>query len=289
MTHQATPGTPGKVTGTLLAPGDRLRNWWSGLSRVQKWGFGVLGFALLALSPLFPPPFFDTPGISFGGTMAQFAMVAIIAIGLNVVVGQAGLLDLGYVGFYAVGAYTVALLTSPDSPWNQVGETGAFSEPWAWLACVPLAMAATALAGLILGIPTLRLRGDYLAIVTLGFGEIIRLLADNLSDITNGSRGLNKVAYPHVGESDHLRDGVFSSGNSSGHANYGTWWFWLGLVLMIGILLLVGNLERSRAGRAWVAIREDEDAAEVMGVNTCLLYTSPSPRDGLLSRMPSSA
>ncbi len=110
--------TPGKWSGRLLAPGDGLRGWWAGLSRVQKWGgFGVLGFALLALSPLFPPPpFFDTPGISFGGTMAQFAMVAIIAIGLNVVVGQAGLLDLGYVGFYAVGAYTVALLTSPDSP-----------------------------------------------------------------------------------------------------------------------------------------------------------------------------
>ena len=77
--------------------------------------------ALLALLPLYTPPFLDTPGISFGGTMAQFAMVAIIAIGLNVVVGQAGLLDLGYVGFYAVGAYTVALLTSPDSPWNKVG------------------------------------------------------------------------------------------------------------------------------------------------------------------------
>jgi branched-chain amino acid transport system permease protein len=107
-----------------------------------------------------------------------------------------------------------------------------------------------------------------LAIVTLGFGEIIRLLADNLSDITNGSRGLNKVAYPRVGQTDHLPEGVFSSGNSSGHANYGTWWFWLGLILMVGILLLVGNLERSRAGRAWVAIREDEDAAEVMGVNT---------------------
>jgi branched-chain amino acid transport system permease protein len=256
------------MSNWLLAPGDRLRDWWSGLNRVQKWVFGVLGFALLALSPLFPPPFLDTPGISFGGTMAQFAMVAIIAIGLNVVVGQAGLLDLGYVGFYAVGAYTVALLTSPDSPWNQLSETGAFSNKWAWLACVPIAMAATALAGLILGIPTLRLRGDYLAIVTLGFGEIIRLLADNLSDITNGSRGLNKVAYPRVGESDHLPDGVFSSGNSAGHANYGTWWFWLGLVLMIAILLLVGNLERSRAGRAWVAIREDEDAAEVMGVNT---------------------
>ena len=122
--------------------------------------------------------------------------------------------------------------------------------------------------GLILGTPTLRLRGDYLAIVTLGFGEIIRLLADNLADITNGPRGLNQVAYPSVGQSERLPDGVFSSGNSSGHANYGTWWFWLGIILMAGILLLVGNLERSRVGRAWVAIRDDEDAAEVMGVNT---------------------
>jgi branched-chain amino acid transport system permease protein len=234
----------------------------------MKWVVGAIVFSLVALLPLYTPPFLDTPGISFGGTMAQFAMVAIIAIGLNVVVGQAGLLDLGYVGFYAVGAYTVALLTSPDSPWNQLGDNGFLHKDWAWLACVPLAMAVTAVAGLVLGIPTLRLRGDYLAIVTLGFGEIIRLLADNLSDLTNGARGLNQVAYPRVGETDKLPNGVFSSGNSAGHANYGTWWFWLGLALMIGILLLVGNLERSRVGRAWVAIREDEDAAEVMGVNT---------------------
>ena len=165
--------------------------------------------------------------------MAQFAMVAIIAIGLNVVVGQAGLLDLGYVGFYAVGAYTVALLTSPDSPWNRVGPTGFFSTPWAWLSCVPLAMAITAMAGLILGIPTLRLRGDYLAIVTLGFGEIIRLMADNLADITNGPRGLNEVAFPRLGESDKLPEGLFSNANSTGHANYGTWWFWLGLILIV--------------------------------------------------------
>jgi branched-chain amino acid transport system permease protein len=150
---------------SLLAPGDALRGWWSGLTRFQKWGFGVVGFGLLALLPLNPPHFLDTPGISFGGTLAQFAMVAIIAIGLNVVVGQAGLLDLGYVGFYAVGAYTVALLTSPDSPWNQVGDGGLFTTKWAWLSCVPIAMCVTALAGLILGIPTLRLRGDYLAIV----------------------------------------------------------------------------------------------------------------------------
>jgi branched-chain amino acid transport system permease protein len=251
-----------------MAPGDSLREWWSQLSRVQKWGFGVLGFGALALLPIYTPAFLDTPGISFGGVMAQFAMVAIIAIGLNVVVGQAGLLDLGYVGFYAVGAYTVALLTSPDSPWNRVGSDGWFSEKWAWLACVPIAMAVTALAGLILGIPTLRLRGDYLAIVTLGFGEIIRLLADNLGEVTNGPRGLNEVAFPHVGETAELPRGVFSSGNSTGDANYGTWWFWLGLILILAILLLVGNLERSRVGRAWVAIREDEDAAESMGVNT---------------------
>src|SRR5882762_1192768 len=238
------------VTDKVLAPGDRLREWWDGLPRMQKWAFGFVLFGALALLPLYTPPFLDTPGISFGGTMAQFAMVAIIAIGLNVVVGQAGLLDLGYVGFYAVGAYTVALLTSPDSPWNKLGATGLFSTPWAWLSCVPLAMAFTAVAGLILGFPTLRLRGDY------------------LSDITNGPRGLNRVAFPRLGQSEKLPEGVFSNGNSTGHANYGTWWFWLGLVLIVGILLLVGNLERSRVGRAWVAIREDEDAAEVMGVNT---------------------
>src|SRR3979409_1973904 len=156
------------VTDKVLAPGDRLREWWDGLPRVQKWAFGVVLFGALALLPLYTPAFLDTPGISFGGTMAQFAMVAIIAIGLNVVVGQAGLLDLGYVGFYAVGSYPVARLTSPDSPWKQIGEDGFLSRDWAWLACVPLAMAVTALAGLILGIPTLRLRGDYLAIVTLG-------------------------------------------------------------------------------------------------------------------------
>ena len=251
----------------LAAPGDRLRGWWSDLSRVGKWGFGLVGFAVMALLPIFTPSFLNTPGISFDAVLAQFAMVALIAIGLNVVVGQAGLLDLGYVGFYAVGAYTCALLTSPESPWNQVGPTGFFSQPWAWLSCVPLAIAVTALAGLILGFPTLRLRGDYLAIVTLGFGEIIRLLADNLSDITNGSRGLNQIAFPRLGE-DRVPGGYFSSGNALGNANYGTWWYWLGLILIAVVLLLVGNLERSRVGRAWVAIREDEDAAEVMGVNT---------------------
>jgi branched-chain amino acid transport system permease protein len=255
------------ISAKLARPGDALRHWWDGLTRQGKWVAGAVGFVLVALFPLFPPPFLNTPGISLGGTMAQFAMTALIAIGLNVVVGSAGLLDLGYVGFYAVGAYTVALLTSPASPWNLVGHSALFSPKWAWLSCVPIAVAITAMSGLILGTPTLRLRGDYLAIVTLGFGEIIRLLADNLEDVTNGPRGLPGLAYPRVGE-DRVPGGYFSSGNASGDTNYGTWWFWLGLVLVAVALLIVGNLERSRVGRAWVAIREDEDAAEVMGVNT---------------------
>lgn len=255
------------AANVLAAPGDRLRTWWSDLGRVEKWGFGLVGFVVMALLPIYTPSFINTPGINFDAVMAQFAMVALIAIGLNVVVGQAGLLDLGYVGFYALGAYTVALLTSPDSPWNRVSPNGFLSDKWAWLSCVPIAMAITAMAGLILGIPTLRLRGDYLAIVTLGFGEIIRLVADNLSDITNGSRGLNRIAFPGVGE-DRVPGGYFSSGNALGNSNYGTWWYWLGLILIGVVLLLVGNLERSRVGRAWVAIRDDEDAAEVMGVNT---------------------
>ncbi|MBL1077945.1 branched-chain amino acid ABC transporter permease [Nocardia sp. 2] len=265
---------PTKEKRPMRGVGDSLRGWWDGLSRPQQWLVGIPTLIVLLVLPLFPPPILDTPGYSFGLVMAQFAMFALIALGLNVVVGQAGLLDLGYVGFYAVGAYSVGLLTSPDSPWNKTG--GIFSPEWAWLACVPLAVALTAFSGLILGTPTLRLRGDYLAIVTLGFGEIVRLLADNLGDVTNGSLGLSGIAYPRVGESEELPGGYFSSGNfgdtnSSSlldKANNGVWWYWLAFLLVIIVLLIVGNLERSRVGRAWVAIREDEDAAEIMGVPT---------------------
>ncbi|WP_068269176.1 branched-chain amino acid ABC transporter permease [Aldersonia kunmingensis] len=262
-----TPNVPAADERPRAGVGDAIRSWWDGLARPMQWLVGVPGIIALALLPLFPPPFFDTPAANFGGVMAQFAMYALIAIGLNVVVGQAGLLDLGYVGFYAVGAYTVGLLTSPNSPWNQT-DGGWLNDDWAWLACLPLAVAVTAFSGLLLGTPTLRLRGDYLAIVTLGFGEIVRLLADNLTEVTNGSLGLSGIAYPHIGESEEHPQGVFSSGNVGDPLNSGVWWYWLGMILVIIVLLMVGNLERSRVGRSWVAIREDEDAAEIMGVPT---------------------
>ncbi|MEN0130450.1 MAG: branched-chain amino acid ABC transporter permease [Brevundimonas sp.] len=249
-----------------LSFSDKLRLWWDALARPTQWAIGVPFIVLIALLPVIKPPLLTTVGTDFGSVLAQFGMVALIAIGLNVVVGQTGLLDLGYVGFYAIGAYTVALITSPDSPWNLTDDW--LAQNWAWLFAVPFAIAFTALSGLILGTPTLRLRGDYLAIVTLGFGEIVRLLADNLTNITGGGTGLSRVAYPVAGESETNPTGVFSAGNTSQPLNSGTWWFWVSIVLIIITLLLVGNLERSRVGRAWVAIREDEDAAEIMGVPT---------------------
>jgi branched-chain amino acid transport system permease protein len=263
------PAEPGPAP--KIAVGDRLRRSWNGLSRATQWGVAVPAIALLAILPLWRPGIIDTPAVDLGFVMAQFGMTALLAIGLNVVVGQAGLLDLGYVGFYAVGAYTVGLLTSPSSPWAQNGADGWLTQKWAWLAVLPIAMAMTALSGLLLGSPTLRLRGDYLAIVTLGFGEIVRLLAENLREITNGNQGLRSIAFPELGVTENLRLGVFSAGNAVSapwQPNSGTWWFWVTLVLIVLVLMFVGNLERSRVGRAWVAIREDEDAAEIMGVPT---------------------
>ena len=266
------PTDPAHSTTTGLRPhsgvGDAVRLWWDAQARPTQWALGLPLLIFIALLPILQIPVLTTVGTNFGGVMAQFGMYALIAIGLNVVVGQAGLLDLGYIGFYAIGAYTVALLTSPSSPWNQTGDGGWLSQDWAWLAALPIAVAITALSGLLIGSPTLRLRGDYLAIVTLGFGEIVRLLADNLDGITGGGRGLAQVAYPRAGVSETNPNGVFSAGSGSGALNSGVWWYWLSIVLIVIALLFVGNLERSRVGRSWVAIREDEDAAEIMGVPT---------------------
>jgi branched-chain amino acid transport system permease protein len=185
----------------------------------------------------------DTPGTSFNNVLTdQILVFVLVAIGLNVVVGLAGLLDLGYVGFYAVGAYTTAVVTT--NSWN-----------WPWLASLPLAIVISMISGVLLGTPTLRLRGDYLAIVTLGFGEIIRITANN-TEWLGAARGIQGIKRPpNIGPLE------FSVTDAK------PYWY-LGFTLILLSIFIVRRLMNSRVGRAWDAIREDEDAAELMGVHT---------------------
>jgi len=170
------------------APQFQLGNRFRALPRPAKWLLSALLIAAFYLTPYWPDVpvlgwIINTPGTSFENVLTdQIMMFILVALGLNVVVGFAGLLDLGYVGFYAVGAYTTAVVTS-----------GQFTLPW--IAALPLSVIMAMIAGVILGTPTLRLRGDYLAIVTLGFGEIIRITANN-SDWLGGPRGISKIARP---------------------------------------------------------------------------------------------
>ena len=259
-------GMSAHAAGAALAPGDALRRWWADLGRVQKWGFGVLAFGALALLPLYTPGFLDTP------ESASAAPWPSSPCWPSSPSGSTSSSDRPACWTWATSVSTLSAPTpSPCSPARTVRGTRwaptGFSAKWAWLACVPIAMAATALAGLILGTPTLRLRG-------LPGHRHPRLRRDHPADGGQPLRDHQRSPRPERGGVPARRTErgaarrVFSSGNSSGDANYGTWWFWLGLILIVVILLLVGNLERSRVGRAWVAIREDEDAAEVMGVNT---------------------
>ncbi|MGL5824056.1 MAG: branched-chain amino acid ABC transporter permease [Nocardioides sp.] len=245
----------------------RLRDRWRNAPRAAH-----VGAALAAIAFAFYLPYLNILPFAYvrtdlGPTGSDWASVLflvvvymIVAVGLNVVIGMAGLLDLGYVGFYALGAYSVALFGSPSSPvtiWlaKELGLAEGWAVPFA--ACIPIAIALTMLAGVILGAPTLRLRGDYLAIVTMGFGEIIRIVARNADPITNGAAGILNVPVPPGPE----RDGRAFFNTSDAER-----WYWFALVLLIILILLARRLEDSRVGRAWLAIREDEDAASVMGV-----------------------
>ncbi len=238
-------GRARKRTG-FLQP---LRDRWNALPRAVQWAWLLIVVALAyALPYLNFFPLTTEPGNDWPLACFAMATYGLIAVGLNVVVGYAGLLDLGYVAFFAVGSYTAAMLTSPDSPFLKI--------PYLWT--IPVAMAITMTFGVILGVPTLRLRGDYLAIVTLGFGEIVRILA-TIIPAMKGQVGFQNVGHPPGETAKGIP--IFSNSN-------GVPWYWLTVTIIIVILLLVGNLERSRVGRAWIAIREDEDAAEIMGVPT---------------------
>jgi branched-chain amino acid transport system permease protein len=215
-------------------------------------GYVLIAFALAVL----PFAVDNTIGRTWVRVLDFALLYAMLALGLNIVVGFAGLLDLGYIAFYAVGAYTWALLASP-----QFGLHLPF-----WL-ILPLGAGVAALFGVILGAPTLRLRGDYLAIVTLGFGEIIRIFLNNLDhpvNITNGPIGINRIDPITIGGVELTRNNEFLGVVFSGaHLHY-----YLFLLLALASMFVCIRLEDSRIGRAWIAIREDEVAAQSMGINT---------------------
>jgi len=210
---------------------------------------------------------------SFGNAWVRIADTALLyvllALGLNIVVGYAGLLDLGFVAFFAVGAYMFGLLASPHLTDTFPAIAAMFPDglhtPW-WFV-IPLGAALAGFFGVLLGAPTLRLRGDYLAIVTLGFGEIIRVFLNNLDhpvNITNGPKGLNQI------ESIHFFG--LNLGKRLDIGNYEiasvTLYYYLFLALVLISVVICHRLELSRIGRAWMAIREDEIAAKAMGINT---------------------
>jgi branched-chain amino acid transport system permease protein len=231
------------------AAGDR----WRAAPRWVRWA--VLAAVIVFFYALPNKEFYQylgpipTTESNFGQVLFTVSIYVLLAVGLNVVVGFAGLLDLGYFGFFAVGAYTVAVLTSPSSDIKTL---------WPWLAVVPIAIALTTVSGVALGTPTLRLRGDYLAIVTLGFAEMIRIAATS-SSFLKGQRGFNQIPHPP----GHYADGRPIFGVLDPRPYY-----WLVLTLILLVVFGVRNLTHSRVGRAWVSIREDEDAAQLMGVPT---------------------
>jgi branched-chain amino acid transport system permease protein len=187
----------------------------------------------------------------------NFAMIyTMLALGLNIVVGFAGLLDLGYIAFYAVGAYVYALLASPH-----------FGIHLPFWVILPLGAALACIFGVLLGAPTLKLRGDYLAIVTLGFGEIIRIFLNNLNapvNISNGPQGINLIDPFRINGLSLARADTILGIQFSGPEKY----YYVLLLVTLGVIVVNFRLQNSRLGRAWEAIREDEVAAKAMGINT---------------------
>ncbi|WP_322065299.1 branched-chain amino acid ABC transporter permease [Burkholderia ubonensis] len=227
---------------------------------------GILTAAFVIAAPII----IGAAGGNYWVRVLDFAMLYVmLALGLNVVVGFAGLLDLGYIAFYAVGAYTAALLSSPhltsQFEWIANLAPGGLHVPF--LMIVPVAMAIAAIFGILLGAPTLRLRGDYLAIVTLGFGEIVRIFMNNLDrpvNITNGPKGITGIDPVHAGD--------FSLAQT--HSLFGIqlpsvyMYYYLFVLCALLVIWTCTRLQHSRIGRAWAAIREDEIAAKAMGINT---------------------
>jgi branched-chain amino acid transport system permease protein len=263
------------MTTAVRAPRSSIRNPLAGMEPRRRQA--VLLVIIVATALIYPLiyrslqtaiPFIPWPGVAVLITCALFG---VLALGLNIVMGFAGLLDLGYVAFYAIGAYTTAFLASPH-----------FGVHISWWIVVWIAVAVAAMFGIFLGAPTLKLRGDYLAIVTLGFGEIVRLVFRNLGDftlalpailggailigpnanITGGNVGINPIDPPSIPiPGPWGATLVFSNQNA-----IASWYLVLGLLALT--YFICRRLRDSKLGRAWMAIREDETAAAAMGINT---------------------
>ncbi|KRW62920.1 high-affinity branched-chain amino acid ABC transporter permease LivM [Pseudomonas sp. TTU2014-080ASC] len=241
------PGIPAKASNFLTLPS------------TQRWV--ILGLIVVALVW----PFFGSRGAVDIATL--ILIYVMLGLGLNIVVGLAGLLDLGYVGFYAVGAYTYALLAH----YYGLGF---------WI-CLPIAGLMAAFFGFILGFPVLRLRGDYLAIVTLGFGEIIRILLRNMTEITGGPNGISGIDKPtFFGLSFDRRA---AEGMQTFHEYFGIAYnsinkviflYLIALLLVLLTLFVINRLLRMPIGRAWEALREDEIACRALGMNPTVIKLS---------------
>jgi branched-chain amino acid transport system permease protein len=226
-------------------------------------------FLLAAAALLILPAVAQFAGNFWVRIIDMALLYVLLSLGLNIVVGYAGLLDLGYVAFYAVGAYCLGLLASPQLSDNFDAIRAMFPHgPHMWvLLVIPIGALLAAGAGVLLGAPTLKLRGDYLAIVTLGFGEIIRVFMNNLDqpvNITNGPKGISQIRSVHLFGFDFSQSHELFGFEITSVTNY----YFLFLALVIFAVVMSYRLERSRIGRAWMAIREDEIAAKAMGINT---------------------
>jgi branched-chain amino acid transport system permease protein len=230
-----------KKTGGGFHPIDGARDWWARAPWWQRYGVYILSivFALILPAPWIGS--FMSPAADWTNVLVYpIGTYILLAVGLNIVVGLAGMLDLGFVAFFAIGAYTVAFFGTKYG--------------WAVWPTIIVGIVLAAVSGVILGAPTLRLRGDYLAIVTLGFGEIVRITANNV-DAIGGARGITNIPHPEP---------ILGMEFMLNAAPY----YYLIVGAIVLVIVFSVRLQKSRVGRAWAAVREDEDAAELMGVPT---------------------
>ena len=219
---------------------DKGADFWERSPRWRRVLIAVTFIGFCYALPFLNNPLINTPGSDFQSVLFYpVGMYVLMAIGLNIVVGKSGLLDLGYIAFFAIGAYSQAILSTLYG-WNT------------WQA-LPVGMGLAMMSGVILGLPALRVRGDYLAIITLGFGEIIRIVALNLT-VTGGPNGIAGIPNPPT---------IFGF---EFNLMYPEHFFWLVLAMILLTIWMIRRLTVRRPGRAWEAIRQDEDAAELMGV-----------------------